>query len=336
VIKLSILDQSLISAGDTAVDALQNTARLAKEADALGYTRFWVSEHHFAKNLAGSSPEVLISHLATITNSIRIGSGGVMLPHYSAYKVAENFRVLEALFSNRIDIGLGRAPGGTHLATQALQEYKNTYSDKYPEQLDDLITYLYDAADKNFRFPNLFATPQIETSPEMWLLGSSGGSAHLAAQRGTGYAFAQFINGEGGSEILKYYRERFQPSLVNDKPQTLLAIIVFCAETNEEAEKLAKSGDLALLLLEKGASTAGIPTVDEALAYPYTEFDQRRIQVNRKRMVVGGPSTVKKQIEKLCDEYQTEEVMVVSFMNEFSKKISCYRLLAEAFSIKKE
>jgi luciferase family oxidoreductase group 1 len=335
LIKLSVLDQSLISSGSTAIQAFQNTAHLAKETDQLGYTRFWVSEHHFAKNLAGSSPEIVMSHLATITDHIRIGSGGVMLPHYSAYKVAENFRVLEGLFPNRIDMGLGRAPGGTHLATKALQEYKSTYADKYPEQLDDLITYLYDLADRNFRFPSLFATPQIETVPEMWLLGSSGGSALLAAQRGTGYAFAQFINGEGGTDVVRYYREQFQPSIVNEKPKTLLAIIVFCAETDDEAEKLAKSGDLALLLLEKGASANGIPTVDEALSYPYTDYDRHRIATNRKRMVVGSPSSVKKQIENLCDLYQTEEVMVVSFLNEQEQKINSYRLLAKAFDLKR-
>lgn len=334
LIKLSVLDQSLISAGETASNALKNTVRLASETDKLGYTRFWVSEHHFAKNLAGSSPEVMMSHLATVTNTIRIGSGGVMLPHYSAYKVAENFRVLEGLFPNRIDLGLGRAPGGTHLATRALQEYKNTYANRYPEQLDDLITYLYDLADKDFRFPSLFATPKIETAPEMWLLGSSGGSALLAAQRGTGYAFAQFINGEGGADVVDHYRKHFQPSIVNDKPQTLLAIIVFCAESDELAEELAMIGDLALLLLEKGAPSQGLPTVEEAISYPYSDYDRDKIAVNRKRMIVGSPATVKKQIEHLCDLYQTEEVMIVSFMNEQEQKINNYRLLADAFQLR--
>jgi luciferase family oxidoreductase group 1 len=333
LIKLSVLDQSLVSAGETVFDAFQNTIVLAKEADKMGFHRFWVSEHHFAKNLAGSSPEILMSHLATLTNTIRIGSGGVMLPHYSAYKVAENFRVLEGLFPNRIDMGLGRAPGGTHLATKALQEYKSTYADKYPQQLDDLITYLYDLADSNFRFPSLFATPKIDTAPEMWLLGSSGGSALLAAERGAGYAFAQFINGEGGADVVKYYRERFRPSIVNEKPHTLLAIIVFCADTDEEAEKLAMSGDLALLLLEKGVTTEGLPTIEEAQVYPYTDFDRNRIAINRKRMVVGSPSTVKKQIELLCDQYETDEVMVVSFMNKREHKIRSYQLLANAFKL---
>ncbi len=316
------------------MEALQNTIRLAQETDKLGYTRFWVSEHHFSRSLAGSSPEVLISALAANTTNQRIGSGGVMLPHYSSYKVAENFKVLEALFPNRIDLGLGRAPGGTHLATKALQENKKAYLDEYPQQIDDLITYLYDLADENFLYPNLRATPKIETAPELWLLGSSGGSALLAAQKGAGYAFAQFINGEGGAEVVRYYKDRFKPSLVNQIPQTLLAIFVICADTDEESERLAVSSDLAILLIEKGMLLDGLPTPEQARQYSYSGYDRLRIKENRKRMIVGRKEKVKDDILTLSALYETDEIMLVSLIGDMEAKIHSFQLLAQAFDLK--
>ncbi|MFC7440805.1 LLM class flavin-dependent oxidoreductase [Laceyella putida] len=333
MIKLSVLDQSPIPEGKSAVEALADTTRLAQEAEKLGYRRFWVSEHHFTRSLAGSSPEVLISHLGAKTETIRVGSGGVMLPHYSPYKVAENFKVLEALYPNRIDLGLGRAPGGMPLATRALQEGKRVNVDQYAQQLDDLITYIYDLGEKHERFPGIVATPTIETAPEMWMLGSSGGSALLAAERGVGYAFAQFINGEGGADVVKFYREHFQPSLCNQKPQTMLAIFAICGETEEEAERLASSLDLALLLIEKGESGHGIPSVETALNYRYSPFDRYRIQENRKRMIVGSKEQVREQILALGLEYETDEIMIVSLIHDFEAKLRSYRLLAEAFGL---
>jgi luciferase family oxidoreductase group 1 len=333
MIKLSVLDQSPIPEGKTAVEALVDTTRLAQETEQWGYHRFWVSEHHFTRSLAGSSPEVLISHLAAKTEKIRVGSGGVMLPHYSSYKVAENFKVLEALNPNRIDLGIGRASGGMPLATRALQEGKMANIDQYPQQLEDLIRYIYDLVDDHERFPGLIATPQIETVPEIWLLGSSGGSAMLAAQQGVGYAFAQFINGEGGADVVKFYKEHFQPSCCNQEPQTMLAIFAICGETDEEAELLAKSLDLSLLLIEKGEIRNGIPSLETALNYSYTLFDECRIRENRKRMIVGGKEKVKERILELGQEYQTDEIMIVSLIHDFEAKLRSYRLLAEAFGL---
>jgi luciferase family oxidoreductase group 1 len=331
---LSVLDQSPIPEGKTAVEALADTARLVQETEKMGYHRFWVSEHHFTHSLAGSSPEVLISHLAARTSRIRVGSGGVMLLHYSPYKVAENFKVLEALTPNRIDLGVGRAPGGMPLATRALQEGKETLGvDTYPEQLKDLYMYLYDLAEENEKFPGLLATPQIETAPELWLLGSSGGSALLAAQYGAGYSFAHFINGEGGESVVQYYRKHFQPSLVNQEPRTMMAVFVVCGETEEEAEKLASSLDLTLLLIEKGVDKGGIPSVETALKYPYTMFDRFRIQENRKRMVVGSPAQVKEQLVQMSQAYQTDEIMICSIMHDFEAKLKSYYLIAKEFGL---
>ncbi|NGQ95119.1 LLM class flavin-dependent oxidoreductase [Brevibacillus sp. SYP-B805] len=332
MIRLSALDQSPIPKGRTATEALAHTTRLAQELERLGYYRFWVAEHHFTMSLAGSSPEVLIAHLAAHTRKMRIGSGGVMLPHYSAYKVAENFRVLEALHPGRIDLGVGRAPGGMPLATRALQEGKVTGIDTYPDQLDDLIGYLHDALDENHPFAGLRATPLVPTVPELWLLGSSGESARLAAARGAAFAFAHFINGEGGVDAMRWYQQHFQPSHGNDRPQSMVAIFAICAETEEEANRVASSLDLTLLLLEKGEAAHGVPSVEEALRYPYSALDRYRIQENRKRMIVGSPEQVRQKILALSEAYNTTEVMIVTITHEFEAKLRSYRLLAEAFA----
>lgn len=334
MIQLSALDQSPIPEGSTASEALAQTARLAQELEKLGYQRFWVSEHHFTYNLAGSSPEVLIAHLGARTEKIRIGSGGVMLPHYSSFKVAENFRLLEALYPNRIDLGVGRAPGGMPLASRALQEGKISGVDQYPEQLDDLIAYLHDALPKDHPFAGLQATPIIPTVPELWLLGSSGESAKLAAKRGAAFAFAHFINGQGGTEAMQWYQRYFQPSIVGEGPKSMVAIFVVCAETEEEANRVASSLDLSLLLLEKGAgSKGGVPSVERALQYPYSEYDRYRIEENRNRMIVGTPDQVKQQILKLSQEYNTKEFMIATMTHEFEAKLKSYQLLAKAFGL---
>lgn len=329
---LSVLDQSPIPEGKTATETLAQTARLAQEAERMGYHRFWVSEHHAASNLAGSSPEVLISHLAAVTSQIRVGSGGVMLPHYSAYKVAENFRLLEALYPNRIDVGLGRAPGGMPIATRALQEGKIP-GDRYPEQVADLQAYLTDTLPEHHRFKGLRAAPSVPSVPEMWLLGSSAESAKIAAQLGTSFAFAQFINGYGGVEAMRWYQQHFQPSAFGDRPQSILAVFVVCAETDAEAERLASSMDLAFLFLEQAIHWPGVPSPETAAAYPYSEFDRSRIQENRKRVVVGSPARVKEQLLRYSEQYNTDELMLVSIMHDFEARLTSYRLLAEAFGL---
>ncbi|ASB86919.1 LLM class flavin-dependent oxidoreductase [Bacillus sonorensis] len=331
MISLSILDQSPVAEGSTPETALQQTVELAKMAEKLGYKRFWVSEHHFSRNLAGSSPEVLMSYLAAKTEKIRIGSGGVMLPHYSAYKVAENFRVLEGLAPGRIDAGLGRAPGGMPIASMALQDGGRRGADRYPEQIGDLVTYLYDQADEHHRFPNLTASPEVGSAPDVWLLGSSGESARLAAQVGASYTFAQFINGEGGEDAVRLYKERFKPSILGDQPRSTVAVFVLCAETEEAAERLAKSLDYSLLANEQGMVTEGFPSLDTALSYQYSPYEKKRIEDNRKRMVIGTRGQVKKQLLKLAEAYGTEEIMAVTITHDFQDKLTSYRLLAEAF-----
>ncbi|MDA1583489.1 LLM class flavin-dependent oxidoreductase [Bacillus cereus group sp. TH230-1LC] len=333
MIKLSVLDQSPISDGSTATQAFSHTVTLAQEVEKLGYTRFWVSEHHNSVSLAGSSPEILISHIAAKTERMRVGSGGVMLPHYSPYKVAENFRVLEALYPNRIDLGVGRAPGGMPIATRALQEGKMVSLDQYPEQIADVAMYLHDQVPENHHYANLKATPVIPTSPDMWLLGSSGESAKIAAQQGASFAFAQFINGYGGPEVMEAYQKQFQPSYLGDKPKSIVAIFVICGETTEEAEKIASSLDLSILLLEQGKRTTGTPSIETAQNYSYSAYDLFRIKENRQRMIVGDPSSVKEQIVNLSKAYNTDEFMIVTITHRFEDKLNSYRLLANAFNL---
>lgn len=327
--KLSILDQSPVSEGSTPAEALAQTASLAREADRLGYHRFWVSEHHGARGLAGSSPEVLMAHLAAVTSTIRIGSGAVLLPHYSAYKVAENFRLLEALYPGRIDLGLGRAPGGGALATKALQENRSGGADLYELQIRDVITYLQGAADSSHRFAGLEATPSVNTAPEIWLLGSSGDSAVLSARLGTSFAFAEFING-GGREAVQSYLSSFRPSPAAAAPRSLVAVFASCAESPEEASRLASSMELSLVLLEKGHVSTGTPSIEAALNYKYTPYDRFRIEDNRRRMVIGSPEEVHRQFMALTEQYQCDEIMFATVMHSFEDKLKSLRLIAEA------
>ncbi|MUT65276.1 LLM class flavin-dependent oxidoreductase [Paenibacillus sp. NEAU-GSW1] len=333
MIKLGILDQSHINEGQQATDALADTTRLAQEAESLGYSRYWISEHHAGKMLSFSSPEILIAHLAAATKRIRVGSGGVMLPHYSAYKVAENFKLLEALHPGRIDAGFGRAPGGMPLATRALQENKFVDINKYPQQIMDFVGYLNGKLPEGHHFASLHAAPAIEEPPEVWLLGSSFESARIAAQLGTAFAFAQFFGTPGGETAMNHYQQHFQPSLANDRPRSMVAALAICADTEEEANQLALSTDLFFLLLENGVDQHGFPSVQTALDYPYTENDMYRINRARERRIIGTPDKVKEGIIRLAEQYHSDEVLVMSSIHNFEARLKSYRLLAEAFEL---
>lgn len=328
-IKLSILDQSPISEGSNAIDALKHTAELAKKAEEWGYTRFWVSEHHDATTLAGSSPEILMSHIASVTSTIRIGSGGVMLPHYSAYKVAENFKLLENLFPGRIDAGVGRAPGGMPRATYALNDGEYSDKNKFPQQIDDLMMYLNDTIPADHLYFGLKATPITEVAPPVWMLGSSTSSAELAAKKGLPYVFAKFINGEGGPEAASLYHEKFRSSGSLQKPYQAVAVFFVCAETDEEAERIVSSLDLSLMMSAQGMPSKGTPSPGNAMAYPYTDYEKPYILENRKRIIIGTPKKVRAQIEKLAEEFGADEVMLVMIAYDFKDKLKSYELIAK-------
>lgn len=334
--KLGVLDQSQIAEGRTATDALNETTRLAQVTEELGYSRFWVSEHHASPSLAHSSPEVLLAHLGAHTSAIRLGSGGVMLPHYSSYKVAENFKLLEALHPGRIDLGLGRAPGGMPLATRALQENKYVNIDQYPQQVRDIVHYLHDSLPSEHRFASLHTSPSILTAPDVWLLGSSDESAKIAARLGLPYAFAQFFGVAGGQSAIRYYREWYQPSALYPEPQAMAAVLVVCADTEEEANRLAWSTDLFFLRLEKGQDLPFFPSVETAEDYPYTEYDFARIQQTRQRRIIGTPEQVKEALLSIQEEYQTDELLIVSPIHNFAARLHSYKRIAEVFQLEKK
>jgi len=334
MVQLSVLDQSQIGEGRTARDALAETTALAQATERLGYTRFWVSEHHGMPMLAHSSPEVLLAHLGANTSRIRLGSGGVMLPHYSAYKVAENFRLLEALHPGRIDVGLGRAPGGMPIASRALQLDKQVDIDRYPEQVADVVGYLHDALPADHPFARLAAMPVISTAPDVWLLGSSDESARIAARLGLSFGFAQFFGVTEGERAMRLYRESFRPSAYLDAPRSLAAVLVVCAETEEEANRLALSSDLLFLKLELGQELKELPSVATAEDYPYTEYDLYRINAGRCRRFVGTPERVKAELLAAGERYGTDEFMVVTPVYDQAARIRSYELLADAFGIR--
>ncbi|KQN97729.1 LLM class flavin-dependent oxidoreductase [Paenibacillus sp. Leaf72] len=334
MIKLGVLDQVLVPEGKTATEGLQQSTRLIQAVEELGYSRFWVSEHHSMRALAFSSPEVLIAHLAAATSRIRVGSGGIMLPHYSAYKVAENFRLLEALHPNRIDLGLGRAPGGMPLATRALQQDKYVDVNKYPQQVQDIIGYLHGSMPAGHPFEKLLAAPAISTAPEIWLLGSSGESARIAARLGTSYAFAEFFGTPGGEEAMQHYNEHFKSNnVLQNHPRSIIATIVICAETEEEANRLAMSSDLLFLGIQTGLEVPFLPSVQTAADYPYTEQDRHHILQTRQRRVIGTPEQVKKQLLLMSKEYNVGEILINSPIYDEKARIHSYRLIADAFGM---
>ncbi len=327
-LKYSVLDQSPISEGSSPEEALKQTAMLAQQAEKWGYTRFWVSEHHDAVTLAGSSPEILIAHLGAVTNTIRLGSGGVMLPHYAPFKIAENFKLLEALYPGRIDAGIGRAPGGMPRASYALNEGKKRDTSQFPTQIDDLRMYLTDSIPKDHPYHGMKVTPITANHPPIWILGSSINSALLAAEKGLPYLFAHFINGEGGQVFAQDYRKQFAP-YDGSKPYVGFAIFVVCQETQEQAEQVASSIDLALSMGAQGMPSKGTPSPDKAFDYPYSKFEKLLVAENRHRMVVGTPRQVVDRLHTLASEYGADEVMLVSSAYDFNDKLKTFQLIAK-------
>jgi luciferase family oxidoreductase group 1 len=331
-IGLSILDQSPIRKGATAEQAVKETVELAKLADKLGYTRFWVSEHHNTSSLAGSTPEVLIAHLAGETKRIRVGSGGIMLPNHSALKVAENFRMLEAICPGRIDLGIGRAPG-TDRITASMLNPSNRFSEQdFIEQLSDLTHYLHDTAEAGTIKERIKAIPQVSTVPALWLLSSSGQSGLFAAHFGMGFSFAHFINPLGGPEAVKMYRERFRPSEDLSEQQANVAVFVFCSESPDKIMKHQALMDFRFLQLEKGNGLTPL-SYEDIKDITYSLAEQERIDYNRQRTITGTPNEIKLKLTALSDSYDTDELIAVTITEDFEDRIRSYELLAQIFGI---
>lgn len=310
--RLSVLDQSPIPEGQTAGDALRNTLELARLADAAGYHRYWLAEHHGSPALACASPEVIIGPVCAATSRIRVGTGGVMLPHYSPLKVAESFSMLSGLYPGRIDLGIGRAAGTSARIAHALQrDRRQAPPDDFPEQLTELLGYL--ASDR-------FA------SPEVTLLGSSGDSAIWAGEFGLPYVFADFIN-PNGAENARRYRECFTPSPLLAEPRVGVAVWAVCAETREEAVRLSLSVRMMMTLLYRGRPIP-VPTPERALEFIRDEGVPPELLPTGRRIVLGTPAEVRRELESVAAEYAAEEIFVVNILHDHAARLRSYELLA--------
>ncbi|RIJ36928.1 LLM class flavin-dependent oxidoreductase [Pontibacter oryzae] len=331
-LKLSILDQSPVRKLGTAKQAIQETVKLAQMAEQWGYTRFWVSEHHNTRSLAGSTPEVLLAHLAAKTEHIRLGSGGVMLPHYSALKVAENFKMLETLYPGRIDLGIGRAPGSDRLTAAALNPHNEFNEAAFMQQLKDLGHYLHDTFEPGDITEKIRANPAAPSAPPVYILSSSGQSGLFASHFGLAFSFAHFINPIGGPQMVQAYRQHFEPSAFLSEPEANVGVFVLCADTEEKALELQATMDLLMLRIEKGIS-AGVPPYEDVQRQNYTEAEQQRIAYNRQRVICGTQAQVKYKLEELAVQYGVEELMLVTITYSFEDRLRSYELLAEAFEL---
>ncbi|MFC5994044.1 LLM class flavin-dependent oxidoreductase [Pseudonocardia hispaniensis] len=322
----SVLDLVPVGSGSTATDALATSTRLVRRAEELGYRRYWVAEHHGMPGIASSAPAVLIAHLAAVSESIRVGSGGVMLPNHQPLVIAEQFGTLEALHPGRIDLGIGRAPGTDQRTARALRRGAGGHNaDDFPEQLTELAAYFRGEAP-------VTAVPAAGNAPAIWLLGSSGYSAQAAALLGLPFAFAHHFSAENTLPALAYYRERFRPSPVLEAPQALIAANVLCAETDAEAQRLALPGALAFLQLRLGRP-GPVPSPEEAAAYPYTDEEWRFIHTRQADQIIGSPQTVREKVDELVRRTGVDELMITTQTHDGADRIRSYELVAEALDL---
>lgn len=337
--KLSALDQSPIRKGGTAADAVRETIALAKACEGFGYARYWLAEHHNTSSFAGSTPEVLIARVAAETSRMRIGSGGIMLPHYSPLKVAENFRMLETLYPGRVDLAIGRAPGADGRTSVALQAGPQAWDvGVFPQQAALLRHYLEEAAElaewpENHPYRQIHASPRGPGVPEMWMLASSVNGALYAAELGLPLSFAQFISPDGsGPEAAELYRKNFKPHAPGDVPRVSVAVFALAAESEEEAERLCLTRNLWVMQLLRNQA-GPFPSPEEAAVYPFTDADRVQIRAIAARGVTGTPERVKLGLERLAAEYGAEEVVVLTITYAFAARVNSYELIARAFHL---
>ena len=332
--RLSVLDQSVVAVGRPHGESIRATVELARHCEALGYHRFWVSEHHNHPSIAGSAPEILIAAIAGVTRRIRIGSAGVMLPHYSPLHVAEQFLVLEALAPGRIDLGVGRAPGSDGRTAFALNPLANERPHAFPGDVRDLIAWVSgQPLLEGHPFRSVKAYPLSETAPEVWMLGSSDYGARLAAVLGLPYAFAWFFtDGKGGPEALDLYRKLYQPSARHPEPYSALCVFALVAETEEEARFQFFSRARVRLLRDSGTFLPLEPPA-VAAAYPYTADELARIDRMRAESFVGTGPQVAERIRELAARLDVQEMVVVTWAYDEAVRHNSYRLLAKAMGL---
>ena len=326
--KISVVDQSPIFSNSSADQAIKDTRELAKYCDSLGLNRFWLAEHHGSSSFAGCSPEILIPSLASETESIRIGSGGVMLMHYSPYKVAENFRLLESLFPNRIDLGLGRAPGSDAYQAGALAYgSKTTGPEFFPTKMNDLKSFLEGNVSSTESFESVNVTPGLGELPDVWLLVSSRQGAEYAAHFGLPMALAYFID-PSCIELADVYRDNFQPSIFADKPKISVGVFSICADTDKEAEELSLSAAAWRLNSQKGIFGT-FPTLEEAK----DSINGDLVRTNDNRTFVGTAQTIREKLQPILNKVEPEELKIITICEPFSARVRSYDLIKQSFAL---
>jgi luciferase family oxidoreductase group 1 len=322
--KLSILDQSPVISGLGARRAIEETLALARRADELGYHRYWLAEHHAIAALADPCPEILLARLGAETRRLRVGTGGVLLPYYSAFRTAESFRMLEALYPGRIDLGIGRAPGGDARTAQAVGGGRLPDAERFPQQVWEL-TALLEGKHHPARLQ-----PEVDTVPEVWLLGSSDYSGALAAELGLAFAFAHFINPRGGDAVARAYREMFKATETRPTAQVIVCTFAIVGETDDDAERLAASIDLRRLHMALNIDSP-VPTLEEAARHRYSDEERRYVLGQRARALIGGPQKVREELLQMAERYAADEVMVLTITGDYDSRRRSYELLIGAF-----
>ncbi|MBP1947863.1 LLM class flavin-dependent oxidoreductase [Virgibacillus litoralis] len=319
--RLSILDQAPISNGKTANEALAASIKLAQTGDDLGYTRYWIAEHHDLPGLACPAPDLMLGMIGAQTSRIRIGAGAVLLPHYKPFNVAERYNMLATLFPNRIDLGIGRAPGGSAEASIALSGDFLKQVNQFSDSIDEVLGFLHNSFPKDHMYSKIKPSPVPTYSPEPWLLGTSEKSAILAAEKGLPYVYGHFMSDADGPSIVKQY--------TNKHSETIVTVSVICAETTDKANELALSSQLWSVQRAKGESSGRIPSVEEAKTYSFSDKEKETIRKLERKMIIGNPKEVKEQLEQLQLLYQVDEFMLVTITHSYEARQKSYELIAK-------
>src|ERR1700753_3201942 len=331
MIPLSVLDLSVVTSATKPAAALRNSLDLARHVDSLGYTRYWLAEHHNLASVASPAPDLMIGQIAAVTKNIRVGSGGVMLPNHAPLVVAERFKMLEALFPARLDLGLGRAPGTDGATAHALRSrLDHREGDDFLERLHELTLWETRDFPPNHPFNKVVAMPDDSPLPPIWLLGSSDYRSELAAQVGMGYAFAHHFASHDALAAMINYRSHFKPSGWRATPYAILAVAVVAADTDAEAEQLASSMDLNRLRRDRGQYLP-LPSVEEALAYPYTDAERMSVERHRSRLFGRSPATVMAKLQPMITASQADELMIITAVYDHEARKKSYGLMADAF-----
>src|ERR671917_344362 len=329
----SVLDVSPVSSGSDGARALRNTLELVRLADRLGYERYWLAEHHNLPSVASSAPEVMIGHVASETSRIRVGAGGIMLPNHAPLRVVETFRVLESLHPGRVDLGIGRAPGTDPVTATVLRRSRDGQgADDFPQQFSELLAFSGDGFPEGHPLRSVIAMPSDVGLPPIWLLGSSGYSARAAGEMGLGYAFASHFSPTDPAPAMRAYRESFEPSEAFEVPPAVIAVAVVCGETDEHAQRIASSMELAWVRLRSGRP-GPLPSPEEAIAYPYTPAERGLADAYRSMQIVGDPPSVRARIEEVAEHTAADEIMVTTNVHDHAERLRSYERLAEVFEV---